>query len=263
VRGVPPDPGPDGGLGDLNRPGGASPADLSRPTTLLLVRHARTGHTGGVLSGGDDDGPPLTADGEREAASVARYLAGLAPAGPGDRDGDDVLVRPDAVVCSPIVRTRQTAAPLAGRLGVEARPDPGWRELMFGAWHGLPMADVARRWPGALRTWRRDSAQAPPGGESLDDLVARAAAARDRAVTAHPGRCVAVVSHLAPIRAVLAAALDAGPAAMWRLRVEPASVSVLRIWADGGVEVAGVNLTSHLREVAPAAEVERVHGLPG
>jgi hypothetical protein len=46
---------------------------------------------------------------------------------------------------------------------------------------------------------------------------------------------------------VLARVLAAGPAALWRLRVDPTAVSVVRFWTDGGCEVATVNSSAHLR----------------
>jgi probable phosphoglycerate mutase len=82
---------------------------------------------------------------------------------------------------------------------------------------------------------------APPGGESLADHAARIRAARAAHVAQHPGEVVVVVAHVTPIRCVVAEALDAGPAALWRTRVSPASLTAVRYWADGGLEVLTVN----------------------
>jgi hypothetical protein len=43
------------------------------------------------------------------------------------------------------------------------------------------------------------------------------------------------------VRVVVREALDAGPATLWRLRVTPAALSVVRFWPDGGVEIVTVN----------------------
>jgi len=100
---------------------------------------------------------------------------------------------------------------------------------------------VAERWPAELRAWQGSTTVAPPGGESPADLVVRVRAARARLVGAHPGETLVVVTHLAPVRAVVQEALDAGPAALWRTRIEPCSVTAVRYWRDGGVEVLAVN----------------------
>jgi hypothetical protein len=36
-------------------------------------------------------------------------------------------------------------------------------------------------------------------------------------------------------------ALDAGDVALWRLRIDPGSLTVVRYWSDGGAEVLTVN----------------------
>jgi ribonuclease H / adenosylcobalamin/alpha-ribazole phosphatase len=224
------------------------PADLGEPTVLLLVRHGRTLLTEqGRFSGRGGADPLLTDAGRAEAARVAELLAGLAagPAANGSRGGASAVL-PDvgpvaAVVCSPLARTRETAAIVAGRLGLPTTSDDGWLEVAFGAWDGLTYAQVAADWPDQLREWQGSSAAAPPGGESLSDHRARVRAARARLVAAHPGRTVAVVTHSTPVRVVVAEALDAGPAALWRTRISPCSVTAVRYWRDGSAEVVTVN----------------------
>jgi probable phosphoglycerate mutase len=237
-------------------------ADLGEPSTVILVRHGRTDDTDQHRArGGGSAGPELNAPGQRQAEQVARLLAEHAarfgePAATGsssivsssESPAHSLLgTRPVAVVASPLLRSRQTATVIADGLGLEPQFDDDWAELSLGDWDGLGYAEMAAGWPELFRDWRRSTAVAPPNGESLDDVAKRVGSACDRLVTAHPGRTVVVVSHTAPIRTVLARALAAGPAALWRLRVDPTAVSVVRFWADGGCEVATVNSAAHLR----------------
>ncbi|WP_326828965.1 histidine phosphatase family protein [Streptosporangium sp. NBC_01810] len=60
--------------------------------TLVVLRHAKAVSAAGLA----DRERPLSKDGEHDAHKVAKALAGLD-------------LRPDLVVCSPSVRTRQTA----------------------------------------------------------------------------------------------------------------------------------------------------------
>jgi probable phosphoglycerate mutase len=213
---------------------------------LLLIRHGRTELTEQRrFSGSGGADPLLSGTGRAEAARAAELLASLG-AGAGAGLGGASAPLPDAgtvaaVVCSPLARARETAGIVAGRLGLSVIPGEGWREVAFGAWDGLTYAEVAARWPGPLREWQRSPAVAPPGGESLEEHVARVRAARACLVAEHPGRTVAVVTHVTPVRAVVAEALDAGPAALWRTRVSPGSVTAVRYWRDGGAEVVTVN----------------------
>jgi probable phosphoglycerate mutase len=148
-------------------------------------------------------------------------------------------------------RTRPPAAAFAGAAGLDpdgVTLDEGWVEASFGAWENLTYGEVARRFPAELAGWQGSlTVAAPGGGDSLADAMTRFRAARRQTVQAHPGEVVLVVTHLTGVRAVLHEALDAGDAAMWRVRVSPAALTVVRYWPDGGVEVVTVNATAHLR----------------
>jgi probable phosphoglycerate mutase len=145
------------------------------------------------------------------------------------------------VICSPLNRARQTAEAVAARLGLPVTADDAWTEIGFGAWDGLTYRQIADRWPAELAAWQGATTVAPPGGESLDEHAARIGAARDAVLARYPGRVVVVVAHTTPVRCVVADALDAGPAALWRTRIDPGSVSAVRYWADGNLEVLTVN----------------------
>jgi phosphohistidine phosphatase len=74
----------------------------------FIIRHAKAEH--GSPSGSDDD-RPLSEKGEWQAAYLARAL--------GDSDA-----RPTRVICSPILRARQTAQAIADGLGVGLEIEP-------------------------------------------------------------------------------------------------------------------------------------------
>jgi probable phosphoglycerate mutase len=207
---------------------------LAPATRILLLRHGRTVDTARyVFSGWGGADPALSEDGEREAALAARALAP-------PRFGVD------AVVASPMRRTRQTAEAVAGALGLDVRYDEGWREQSFGEWEGLTFADVRERSPEALTTWLSSSAERPPGGESLDEATARVRVARDRLVARYAGRTVLVVAHLTPLAQLVRLALDAPPATVFRLALEPASLSRVDVYADGLATLRLLNDTAHL-----------------
>jgi phosphohistidine phosphatase len=74
--------------------------------TLLLLRHAKSAWSDPRL---EDHERPLNKRGERAAEAMADHVAGKAP-------------RPDLILCSTAMRTRQTLAPLLKRLGGPAPP---------------------------------------------------------------------------------------------------------------------------------------------
>lgn len=218
--------------------------DSGDPTTLVLVRHGRTALTQERrMSGVGGSDPALTDAGHADARAAAAGIAAIGRVGGSWPDLDAV----QAVLASPLQRTRQTAEILAAALGLPVAVEDGFAEASFGQWDGLTYAEVTRSWPELMAQWQGATSLAPPGGESLDALVQRVRAARTKVVAEHAGRTVAVVCHLTPIRAVVADALEAGPAALWRLRVAPGSLTIVRFWADGAAEVVTVNETAHLR----------------
>ena len=81
---------------------------------LYLIRHGRPASTWG----GADDDPGLDEAGRAQAHAVADALMALP-------DGE----RPASVVSSPLRRCRETAQPLADRLGVEVAIDPAVGEI--------------------------------------------------------------------------------------------------------------------------------------
>ncbi len=197
------------------------PGDL-RPTTLILVRHAVTPHTSekrfsGGLGGAN---PGLSDDGRAQIRATAEWLAPSAD-------------RIDAVVASPVRRTRESAEILAEVLGRRVEEEPGLAEMEFGHWDGLTFAEVGERHARELEAWLGSMDYAPPGGESFRDVEKRVLAGRDRLLESHPGRTVVVVSHVTPIKTIVADALGAPLEAVFRMELAPASVSVVAYFPGG------------------------------
>lgn len=194
------------------------------PTTLVLVRHGVTDHTtgrrfSGGLAGAD---PALSEEGRRQVRSVGEWLAPAAD-------------RVDAIVASPVRRARESAEILASFLGHGVAEEPGFAEMEFGAWDGLTFEEVTERHGPDLETWLGSVDVAPGGtGESLTAVEERVLAARDRCLTEHAGRTVVVVSHVTPIKTMLAHTLEAPLQSMYRMELAPASVSVLSFWPAEG-----------------------------
>lgn len=190
------------------------------PTTVILLRHGVTSHTQRKLfsgSGGED--LPLVDEGLEQARRAAAWIA--------ERGGAD------AIVASPLLRTRQTAAQVGDRLGLPVEIEPGFAEAGFGDWDGFSFAEIMKRWPGELDSWLGSTAVAPPGGESFDAVSTRVEAARDRLLQRHGGRTVVVVSHVTPIKLMVRAALQADMGVIHRMELAPASITTITWWPDG------------------------------
>lgn len=189
------------------------------PTTLLLVRHGVTPHTAAKkFSGGlRSANPGLSEEGRAQVRTTADWLAPAA---------DGIA----AVVASPVRRTLESAEILASRLGRDVEVEDGFAEMEFGSWDGLTFAEVAERDQAGLDAWLGSLDTPPPGGESFRDVEARVLDGLSRVLAAHEGRTVAVVSHVTPIKTLVAHAVGAPLDAVLRMELSPASVTVLSWW---------------------------------
>jgi len=154
----------------------------SSTTTLILIRHGETDWNRELRFQGQID-VPLNATGRAQAERLGQRLAAGAFA-------------IDAIVASDLLRTRETAAPAAQRLGLSVGLDAGLREQHFGRFEGLRAVDIQARHPEEWAAWtRHDPKHAPSGGESQHAFHARVIAALRRVAAAHAGRTLAVVTH--------------------------------------------------------------------
>ena len=200
------------------------------PTATLLLRHGQTPMSVQKRYAGRSDAP-LTDVGVQQAAAAAKRLASSGIA---------------VIVTSPLLRAVQTAQEVGAVTGAAVVTDDGFRETDFGAWEGLTFAEVRERWPAELATWLADPKVAPPGGESFTDVSARVTAALHRVLAARAGQTVLIVSHVTPIKTLVAAALLAPPAALYRMHLDVAALCQIDWYADGPAVLRSFNDTSHL-----------------
>ena len=201
-------------------------------TDLLLVRHgASEAYLDGMLfplADGHGD-PPLSAEGKEQAARVCARLAGA-----------DV----DAIYVSNLRRTAETAAPLAGLLGLDPRVEADLREVYLGDWEGgLFRKMVAEGHPISLRMAAEERWDVIPGAEPAAELAARVRTAVERLAAAHPGQRVAAFTHGGVIGQALALASGSRPFAF--LGAENTSISRIVVTGDRWI-VRGFNDTAHL-----------------
>jgi ribonuclease H / adenosylcobalamin/alpha-ribazole phosphatase len=206
-------------------------APTGRPTTTILLRHGETPLSAEKRFAGIGE-IPLTDVGVEQARAAAKALAGRTI---------------DAIVCSPLKRTRQTAQEIADALGVPVRAEEGFRETDFGDWEGYTFAEVRERWPAELDSWLADPSVAPPHGESFTATARRVQTARDKLLVRFRQQTVLIVSHVTPIKLLVRSALEAPPSSLYRMYLEVASLSEVDWYADGPAVLTLFNDTHHLR----------------
>lgn len=188
---------------------------LPRQTTrLFVVRHGQTADNVEMRYLGRRD-EPLTATGRKQADQTAAALSAFPI---------------QAVYTSPLIRTADTAARIQERCRTVLIKDSRLVEGSFGRWEGLRRDEVIQSGgPDAelLLEWEADASCAPPGGESLKDVQARVVDFLTEVEREWSGRAIALVSHVGPIKALLAYAMGIPLLATRRLFLDPCSVSVV------------------------------------
>jgi len=209
-------------------------------TRFWLIRHALVEATARARVYGNQDVPVCQ---QTMASQLARYteLAGLLP-------------RPAVWLVTPLSRTRDTARAIfaAGYPTVEPAVEPSLIEQDFGDFHGLAHAEVP-----ALLTlpahdfWPLAGAERPPGGESVEDVIARVGVGLDRLADAHAGKDVVAVSHGGAIRAAVAHALGVGADAALRISVQNLSLTRLERHDNGAGRAWRVVSVNEIAEDLP------------
>jgi ribonuclease H / adenosylcobalamin/alpha-ribazole phosphatase len=186
----------------------------NRMLRLFLIRHGETAKNIQMryLGAGDE---PLTENGMWQARQTADALSQLPL---------------EMVVSSPLRRAADTAARINEACGIELRWDSRLAEGSFGSWEGLTREEVIHLGsPDAelLARWESDPGCAPPGGESIQSIQLRIVALVNELAGEFPNSSIALVSHVGPIKALLAAVLDIPLLASRRLFLDPGGISVV------------------------------------
>ncbi|MQA86359.1 MAG: histidine phosphatase family protein [Streptosporangiales bacterium] len=201
-------------------------------TELLLIRHGESqpAHPDAPFPLVDGHGDPeLAPEGFDQAQRVARRL---------DTE------RIDAIYVTNLRRTGQTAAPLAGRLGLTPRVEADLREVHLGAWEGgLFRKMIAEKHPVAQRMWAEERWDVIPGAEPAAAFESRVRQAIERLASAHPDQRLAVFTHGGVIGQALALASGSRPFAFHG--ADNGSISHL-IVTGGAWLVRRFNDTAHL-----------------
>jgi alpha-ribazole phosphatase len=196
---------------------------------LLLIRHGETAwNQAGRYVGRTD--LPLNDLGRRQAEALARRLA------------DETI---DAVYTSDYRRAAETAEEIARPHNLPVQQEPRLREIDFGLWEGLTMAEIRDRFPAELSAWRESPRVAPPEGESIIHLVGRVSPWLEEVMGDHEGQTLAVCAHGGTFQMMLYTLLEIPLRSGWTFYLYNGSISEVHVRVDGAALVR-LNDTNHL-----------------
>ena len=219
--------------------------------TVVLIRHGETtANARGVLAG-RLPGVILNERGREQALAAGQRLQAR---------------QIQALVTSPLERTRQTAAHIRAAMDAPPRITVERRltECDYGQWSGRKLSSLSK-----LALWQdiqqRPSAVTFPGGEAMAAMAARAVAAvREWDRRLHDehgaGAVWVAVSHGDVIKAVVADALGVHLDGFQRIHIAPGSMSIIS-YGPRGTSVLAVN--SHADVLPTAGDTPRGPTLGG
>lgn len=209
---------------------------------LFLFRHGETDYNRDGLTLGRED-TPLNDLGRQQAEAIAAAYAGESFA---------------AIYASPLQRARDTAAPVARRLGLPVAIEPDLTEMDVGELGSLTGRELREKHGAFLDDWLGpDVADVRmPAGETLREVQARAWAVLERLASRHGEDRIAVFTHNFVVLAVLCRALSLDLSGFRRLRQDLAAVSLLTITAETS-RLDRMNDGCHLAELASAPRRDR------
>ena len=182
-------------------------------TTLILLRHGEVeGITPPIFRGHSD--LPLTARGVRQSELT--------------RDALHARHSVTTVYCSPLERCMRTAEIVSTGFGIAPVPYPGLDDIHYGEWTGLSADQVWERWPRDVALWKAAPHMVRfPGGESLQDVAARAVDALTTILSAHSGGTLVLVTHDSVLRVLFCHMFSLPLSSYWLFAPEPCGISVL------------------------------------
>jgi phosphoserine phosphatase len=203
-----------------------------RVTKILLIRH---GHVDGIeparFRGRAD--LALTARGQAEAEAVAARIARA--------------WRPAAIYTSPMGRCIATGEAVSKACGIAARICGDLNDIDYGSWQSRTYDEMKSIDSDLFAAWFATPQLVRfPNGESLQDLMARAADALRFVLGRHGGDTVVLVGHDSVNRALLLQLLDQAASSFWRLDQAPCCLNEIDV-AGGCARVLSINDTCHLR----------------
>lgn len=184
---------------------------------ILLIRHGDTDYVDEALAGRIDS--PLNAEGLEQSLRIAEELK---------------LLSIRAIYASPLLRTQQTAQPLAKFLNLDVKINHELNQVNFGNWQGISFDELIQdpNW----KIFQENPALAKiPGGEDGFMVRERVFTAILKLFNQYPqDSVIAIFSHGSIIRHTISHFIGLPLEYLNQIRIAPASISTLSISGDKG-----------------------------
>ncbi len=202
-------------------------------TLIILVRHGECeGNIKGIFRGRAVF--PLNERGLIQAQDLARELKNFPI---------------KHIYSSPLTRARQTAETIGKQCRIEVKVEEKFNNIELGSWEGRFKKEIAQEYPEEWELWVNNPEKLKVKDmETLYDVQKRTKACLDSIVSAQKGETLAVVSHRAVLKPLIAACLNIASPYFWKIHLDTASYSLLSYKEGRGYCLVQLNQTKHLKE---------------
>lgn len=203
---------------------------------FIIIRHGYSqGNKEKRFSGQMD--VPLDEAGLSQAKSTAEYIL--------------KNYEVDSIYSSDLVRAYETVKPIAEALGKKVVTCDGLREIDVGDWEGMPIVDVAEKYPESLAFYKQTPGLVRfEGGESFREATDRALRTMEKIAAENEGKTVIVGTHGGIVRALRVAWMGLPLSKMQEVPHVPNSSVTVVDYENGNATFVLEGYNDHLAEKA-------------
>ena len=180
---------------------------------IIFLRHAQAENNTKRILAGRTEGVPLTKTGIEQAERIAKYLSTI-----------DI----SAIYSSPIERAKHTAETVAKSCSLDVVLDERLTEIDMGKFTRMNYDDMFAKYGNIfLKFYENDPVISEHEVETFPDVQKRVLEIVDHVLKKHNNENVILVTHMDPIKSMLAKVMNLVPQTLFELIIANASLTVI------------------------------------
>ena len=180
---------------------------------IIFLRHAQAENNTKRILAGRTEGVPLTKTGIQQAEQISEYLKPL-----------DI----SAIYSSPIERAKHTAEIVTKNSAIDVELDERLTEIDMGKFTRMNYDDMFAKYGNIfLKFYENDPVIAEHEVETFPNVQKRILDMVDHVIKKHKNENVILVTHMDPIKSMLANVMDLKPKTLFELIIANASFTIL------------------------------------
>ena len=181
---------------------------------IIFLRHAQAENNTKRILAGRTEGVPLTKTGIEQAEQIAKYLAPI-----------DI----SAIYSSPIERAKHTAEIVAKNSSLDVVLDERLTEINMGKFTRMNYDDMFAKYGNIfLKFYENDPVISEHEVETFPNVQKRVLDLVDHVLKKHNNENVILVTHMDPIKSMLAKVMNLAPETLFELIIANASLTIVK-----------------------------------